>query len=382
MELIRTVSQKVKQFVSAARPRKKALTAYGIDLTKDAVGKIPAGLDGQFRLQYHQNSDSLNARNELWQLPDTSKHVQPQQLLGPFEHPIEKRYFKDLELICRYWNCSEQDILPLGLRKTTPYSQAMLALLRRIACASRGDTLPCREQAHDALLRTVKARLQREGCRTSEMVILVTPPPKLEHTTKQGLRTRTLEETVFVRRDGLTFEDAEAVRAMLMVNKRAVKKARRMATNVSLRHQRCTTKNVTKTREESDVPDSDSVVSEDVQTARMASGPERKQKARWNVWRPSNAPSDGGAAEREAKIKEVLDILDNQGLQFKDVEAAWVERGLEKKLESKQNVWGQTHAPVGSNVEDMVSRSEEELSDSSDDDGGVELEVFNKEFLR
>ena len=103
MELIRTVSQKVKRSISAARPQKKVVSAYGIEVTKDAIGKIPAGLDVQFRLQYHQSSDSLNVRNdELWRLPDTSKHVQSQQLLGPFEHPIERRYFKDLELIYKY----------------------------------------------------------------------------------------------------------------------------------------------------------------------------------------------------------------------------------------------------------------------------------------
>ena len=259
----------------------------------------------------------------------------------------------------------------------------MLALLRRIACASRADKknphhLPCREQAHDALLRTVRARLQREGCRTSEMVSLEIPPLKLEHTTKQGVRTRTLEETVVSRRDGLMFEDAEAVRAMIRVKKRAVKKARRMATNVSAR----ATENVAKTKDELDVSDSDSVVSEDVETARMASRPEEKQKARWNVWRASNAPSNGEATGRAAKINEELDISHNQGLLFKDMEAAQVGRGLEIRLKRERTVWGQTNAPVGSEVKETVGRNEEESSDSSDDGGGVELEGFNRDFLR
>ena len=388
IELIRTASQKGKMSISSP-PGKKFATAYGIELSEDAIGQIPAELDIRYRLYYHQNSDSLNARNgELWRLPDPSNHVQSERL---FEHPIEKRYFKDLELIYKYWKCSEQGILPLGLRKTTPYSQAMLALLRRIACASRGDkkdphnTFPSREQAHDALLRTVKARLQREDHGNLEMVISATPPHKLEHTTKQGVRTRTLEETAFLRRDGLTFEDAETVRAMLMSHKRAVKKARRIAANAPLRYQARATKNVAKVQEEPDLSDSDSMVFEDVETSRMASRPERKQKARWNVRRPSHALSDGEAAERAAKIIEGSDISDDDGHLIKDVEAAREARGLEIRPKSERNTWGPINAPLSTNVEEIAGQMKEELSgssDNSDSDGGVELEGFCREFLR
>ena len=207
---------------------KRVPTAYGIELTKKGLGNVPVEYDPPFRVYYHQDPNVSKAYDgKLWQLPDPSKRVLPRKLLGAFaEHPIEIRYYKDLELICKYWECREQDILPPGLCKTTPYSQAMLALLRRIAGSSRGGKNGM-EQAHGTLLMAVATRLKGEIHGNLSMTVLTVPPPKLEHTTKKGIRTRTLEGMIIERRDGLMFQDAEAVRAVLQAGKRAEKKEKK-----------------------------------------------------------------------------------------------------------------------------------------------------------
>ena len=236
---IRTRQMNKMKPIAFTPTQKRAQTVYGIELTKDGIGKVPVEHDAQYRAHFHQNPDVLNAHDgKLWQLPDTSRHVLLQRLPGIFtQYPIELRYYKDLELICKYWKCDPQDILPPGLRQTTPYSQAMLALLRRIASRSRNG----KEQAHEALLLTVAARLQRENYGNLSMVVSTASPPKLKHASREGLRTQTLEEIVIMRRDGLMFEDAEAVRVALYARDRAEKKkkkTRRMVAKQILPKQR------------------------------------------------------------------------------------------------------------------------------------------------
>lgn len=73
--------------------------------------------------------------DDLWQFP--SPHPQSVQL--HMTHPIGKLFYKTCDLIKRHWRMEPRDIVPLEMRSHTPYSQALLLSLRRLASHTKGD---------------------------------------------------------------------------------------------------------------------------------------------------------------------------------------------------------------------------------------------------
>lgn len=85
--------------------------------------------------QYFQSTISVNDQSTCqWQLPVTPLGIGPGQLkkLG-LTHPMPARiYHQACRLTSNFWRCEPTNLVPEGLRQQTPYSLAMLAMMRSL----------------------------------------------------------------------------------------------------------------------------------------------------------------------------------------------------------------------------------------------------------
>lgn len=102
---------------------------------------------------YHQNRALLDHRENiiLWRFPSpTPREIQEHQ-----RHVIGRNFHKACDLIMRHWQVEPAEALPEEMRATTPYSQALLLALRRLASNTKGN----REAAQEVLLSVWQDRL-------------------------------------------------------------------------------------------------------------------------------------------------------------------------------------------------------------------------------
>lgn len=102
---------------------------------------------------YHQNKALLDQPNNtmLWQVPSPSRQlIQVHQ-----QHAIGRNFHKACDLIKKHWQVEPVDAVPEEMRSATPYSQALLNALRRMASNTKGDY----NTAQEALLSVWRDRL-------------------------------------------------------------------------------------------------------------------------------------------------------------------------------------------------------------------------------
>ena len=104
--------------------------------------------------KYHQQPPG--SMRTSWELPVAPIAVaKPRQLKNAgITHGIAHAYHKHCYLISKHWRCAASECIPPQLREYTPYSLAMLTLLRRLASSTKKQP----EVAQALLLQSFKDR--------------------------------------------------------------------------------------------------------------------------------------------------------------------------------------------------------------------------------
>lgn len=150
---------------------------------------------------YQQDPTPLPQRaneGDLWQFPNPDP--QSEQLHST--HPIGKLFYKTCDIINRHWDVEPYDIVPLEMRSYTPYSQALLLGLRRLASHTKGDY----QAGQQALLTVWRDRTQQpSGVAFDKAGVQCFQTVVKEYLVGSGACETVIQETNY----GLTLQDAQ-----------------------------------------------------------------------------------------------------------------------------------------------------------------------------
>ena len=93
-----------------------------------------------------------------WKFPVPPPSYNPKELKTSSCGPHAKAYTKHCGLIRNRWKCGLEDFLPVVVREQTPYSFAVLATLRSLACVTKHHTTA---NGHALLVSARKQRLSK-----------------------------------------------------------------------------------------------------------------------------------------------------------------------------------------------------------------------------